>query len=113
MLDGANWNRPKKEDIVRAKAVCLDPFFGDASVRVASIGSGAGIPVITVDCLHDAPILAHVAAVVVAESFLRENYAGEQIEDLFRRYRDAKPGIVIFTSGASVRRTPAGSGCGG
>ena len=101
MLDGADWNRPKERDIVRAKVVCLDPFFGEASLRVASIGFEAGIPVVTVDCPCDAALLACTSAVVIAESYLRENYAGEQVDDVFRRYLDATPGLVIFTFGDS------------
>ncbi len=93
------WNTPKAEDISQARAVCLDPFFGDASRAVASLAHEAGKPVITVDCMHDDPLLAHSSAVVIAESYLRENYADQDLGAVFDGYRNASAGLVIFTFG--------------
>ena len=100
MLEDADWSAPDEQDIVRAKVICLDPFFGEASARVASIASKAGVPVVTVDCRHDDPLLADTAATVVSESYLQANYPGEQLEDIFRRYQQSTSGLVIFTFGA-------------
>lgn len=44
------WNMPVEDDVRRAKVVCLDPFFGRASNRVAEIAVDAGRPVVTIDC---------------------------------------------------------------
>jgi sulfofructose kinase len=99
LLESGNWNRPKEKDIVVAKVVCVDPFFGEASAQVAAIAAGAGIPAVTVDCLHDDALLGNVAAVVVSESFLRWKYPGEQPEDVFRQYLESTSSLVIFTFG--------------
>ena len=99
LQEDAAWNSPTEEDVTAARAICLDPFFGEASARAAEIGFKAGIPVITVDCRYDDPLLRHTAAVVVSESFLRENYAGRPIETLFGEYQQRTPGLVIFTFG--------------
>lgn len=98
----AQWNPPQEEDITAAKVVCLDPFFGEASARVAEIACDADIPVVTVDCSYDAPLLRQVSAVVIAESYIRENYPDSQTEDLFQAYQRATRGLVIFTFGAGA-----------
>jgi sugar/nucleoside kinase (ribokinase family) len=104
LLENADWNDPCEEDITASKVVCLDPFFTEPANRVAQIAFGAGVPVVTVDCPHDSPVLEHVAAVVIAESFVRENYPERSIDDLFRRYQDATRGMVIFTFGDKAAR---------
>lgn len=69
------------------------------SHRVADIGFQAGIPVVTVDCRHDDPLLQKTSAAVIAESFIRENYVDHDLPDLFRKYQGHTEGIVIFTFG--------------
>ena len=109
LLDKEEWNSPREEDIAAATVVCLDPFFAGPALRVAQTAAGAGIPVVTVDCRHDSQLLRHVAAVVVAESFLRENYPNESLDALFGRYLAATEGLVVFTFGdAPVRYGRAG-----
>jgi sulfofructose kinase len=102
LQENAQWNVPQEEDITAAKVVCLDPFFREASARVAEIACDAGIPVVTVDCSYDAPLLRQVSAVVIAESYIRENYPGLKLEDLFQEYQRATSGLVIFTFGAGA-----------
>lgn len=99
LLDNVEWNMPQDEDVTQAKVVCLDPFFKEASSRVAELAYGAGIPVVTVDCQYDDRILRHTSAVVIADSFIRDNYDEGQIEDLFREYQRSTGGLVIFTFG--------------
>ncbi len=99
LQDNEEWNSPREDDIAAAKVVCLDPFFAAPARRAARIAHEAGIPVVTVDCTHDSPLLGHISAVVIAESFLRENYPDREIDDLFRQYRAATAGLVIFTFG--------------
>lgn len=65
LLDRAEWNTPQESDIVQAKVICLDPFFVRPAHRVAKIASGANIPVVTVDCRSDDPLLKHTSAVVI------------------------------------------------
>ncbi|MEM8683477.1 MAG: PfkB family carbohydrate kinase [Pseudomonadota bacterium] len=95
----ASWNLPQDEDISNAQVVCLDPFFKEPAAHAARVAFGAGIPVVTVDCRYDNPILAHTAAVVIAESFIQEHYPGADLEDLFRRYQSKHRGLTIFTFG--------------
>lgn len=99
LLNEARWNTPHEEDIVDAKVICLDPFFDEASFRVAKLGINAGIPVVTVDCRYDDPLLPCTSAVVIAESYIRENYPEHQLADLFRDYQRHANGLVIFTFG--------------
>jgi sugar/nucleoside kinase (ribokinase family) len=99
LLENADWNMPEESDITRAKVVSLDPFFAEPARRVAAIADGADIPVVTVDCRLEDPLLRHISAVVIAESFLRENYADRDPEDLFGEYQAATRGLVIFTFG--------------
>lgn len=102
LLGDAHWNMPREEDVRRAKVVCLDPFFKQASARAAELAFGAGIPVVTVDCPHDAPWLRHVSAVVIAEAYIQEHYAGCSLENLFSKYQQSGNGLVIFTFGPSA-----------
>ncbi len=60
LLEEAQWNLPQEDDITAAKVVCLDPFFEEASSRVAEIACDADIPVVTVDCSADAPLLRQI-----------------------------------------------------
>jgi sulfofructose kinase len=99
LLEEAGWNMPKDEDIVQAKVVCLDPFFSDPASRVAEIACNADVPVVTVDCKFDDPLLKHTSAVVIAESYIGEQYPGADREELFDNYRAATNGLVIFTFG--------------
>jgi sugar/nucleoside kinase (ribokinase family) len=99
LLEDGSWNEPNEEDITSAKVVSLDPFFGEPAARAAEIAFSVGIPVVTVDCRHDDPLLQHVSAVVIAESYIRENYPDRDPEELFCDYQAATTGLVIFTFG--------------
>ena len=99
LLEEAAWNMPVESDVTRARVVCLDPVFSDPASRVAQIAFDAGIPVVTVDCKHDDPLLRHVSAVVISESYIRENYAGRDADEVFRDYQAATGGLTIFTFG--------------
>jgi sugar/nucleoside kinase (ribokinase family) len=99
LLEEAAWNMPEEDDITQAKVVCLDPFFAEPAGRVAAIARQSDIPVVTVDCRYDDALLRHTSAVVIAESFIRENYGDRDIEEVFEAYRAATDGLVIFTFG--------------
>jgi sugar/nucleoside kinase (ribokinase family) len=99
LLDNADWNSPDESDITQAKVVCLDPFFARPASRVAAIAFDAAIPVVTVDCPYDDPLLEHTSAAVIAESFFRERYAEREPEEVFKEYQAATGGLVIFTFG--------------
>ena len=99
LLEHGDWNTPEIDDITQAKVICLDPFFEKAAYRASEIAFDANIPVVTVDCQYDNPLLRHTSAVVISESYIREHYANRETEDLFRDYRAATHGQVVFTFG--------------
>lgn len=101
LLENEAWNMPEEEDIRRSKVVCLDPFFGKASNRVAEVAYDAGIPVVTVDCLPHEPVAGHASAVVISESFLRSKFPDRSLEAVFHEYLQATRGLVIFTLGGN------------
>jgi hypothetical protein len=89
LLEREDWNMPRPEDVRQAKVICLDPFFGKASLRVAEVGCDAGIPVVTIDCLHDDPLLEYASAVVISDNYIQWKYADHRLEDLFQAYLNA------------------------
>jgi sugar/nucleoside kinase (ribokinase family) len=99
LLEREDWNMPQQEDIRQAKVICLDPFFKEASQRAAEIGFEHSIPVVTIDCLHDDPILEHCTAAVISHNYIGWNYPDSHLEDLFQDYTRATNGLVIFTFG--------------
>lgn len=99
LLERADWNMPVPGDISQARVVCLDPFFGMASLRVAEIAVNAGLPIVTIDCLHDDPLLKHVSAVVISHNYIEWKYADRQLEELYEAYLEATDGLVVFTFG--------------
>lgn len=109
LLENEHWNLPDPSDISRAKAVCLDPFFNEASLRAAEIGFSAGVPVITVDCLHEDPLLRYASATVISEAYIQWKYPNCRSEDVFDKYRDSTDGLLVFTSGGrSIRFARSG-----
>ena len=99
LLEAADWNMPQETDVTHAKVVCLDPFFALPASRVAETAFNSDIPVVTVDCKYDDPLLRHSSAVVVAESYIRENYPDHDRRNLFRNYQAATSGLTVFTFG--------------
>lgn len=99
LLKRKDWNMPNERDIRQAKVICLDPFFDKASQRVAEIGFTSGIPVVTVDCLSDDPLLEHAAATVISHNYIEWKYPGCRLEELFESYQRATDGLVVFTFG--------------
>ncbi len=99
LLEEAAWNQPRESDVAQAKVVCLDPFFSRPASRVAELAFNSSIPVVTVDCMYDDPLLKHVSAVVIAESFIKQNYGNRDSKALFREYQAATNGLAIFTFG--------------
>ena len=99
LLEEAAWNLPQETDITQAKVVCLDPFFTLPAIRIAETASDSGVPVVTVDCKYDDPLLEYSSAVVIAESHIRENYPDRDRESLFRDYQAATSGLTVFTNG--------------
>jgi len=49
------WNIPRKEDIERAKIVCVDPPFREESALVGRYATELAIPFVSIDCAIDHP----------------------------------------------------------
>jgi len=99
LQEDEDWNMPVEHDIRHAKVVCLDPFFGKASHRVAELARDAGIPVVTIDCLPHEPLVGHASAIVLSESYLRSKFPDRPLDSVFQQYLQATGGLVIFTLG--------------
>ena len=99
LMEEKSWNIPKKTDIEKADVVCLDPFFGEASLRVAELAKLCKKPVVTVDVKFDDPIFLASSIVIISEEFLRDKYPGQKTETLIRSYHKHTQGTVIVTFG--------------
>jgi len=99
LLEEKSWNPPQRRDVQNAKVICLDPFFGDASVQVANYARGLGKPVVTVDCKYDDPVFLASEIAVISAEFLRDSYGLEDVSSITREYQTRSDGTVIFTSG--------------
>lgn len=93
------WNEPLKEDIEDAAVVGIDPFFFGQSAKAARYCKELGKKYVTIDCRHDSELNAYAEVNAVSNEFITQNYPGEDILELHRRYTDAAGGLVIFTFG--------------
>ena len=94
-----SWNIPRKIDIQNAKVICLDPFFGEASLRVAQYAEKLNKPIVTIDCKFDDPIFLGAAVAIISEEYLRDSYPHHGIPSITRKYKENSSGTVIFTFG--------------
>jgi sugar/nucleoside kinase (ribokinase family) len=94
-----SWNFPQKIDIQNAKIVCLDPFFGEASLQVAQYAQALDRPVVTVDCKFDDPLFMGSQVAIISEEYLKFTYPDESIRSITSNYRAHAAGIVVFTFG--------------
>jgi sugar/nucleoside kinase (ribokinase family) len=93
------WSAPAKEDIENAAAVGLDPYFGEQALEAARVCRELGKKYVTIDCRHDSQMHRYSAVNAVSHEYLDDNYPGEDMADVFRKYADATDGLVIFTYG--------------
>jgi sugar/nucleoside kinase (ribokinase family) len=98
------WEPPNEARIAAARIASVDPAFGAATLAVAQAAGRAGIPLVSCDARHDAPLTAACAALVVSrEMMLREYPAAaadrEACARLFDAYLERCPGLVVFTAG--------------
>ena len=99
LLQEKSWNVPEKEDIKNAKIICLDPFFGEASHRVANYANAFKKPVVTVDCKFDDPIFLASELAIISEEYIGHTYSHHDIASLAQRYKESCNGTVVFTFG--------------
>ena len=94
-----SWNTPHEEDIQNAGVICLDPFFGEASLQVAQQAMRLNKPIVTVDCNFDDPIFLAADVTIISEEYLRDRYPQHSIPAITEKYKTYSSGIVIFTFG--------------
>jgi sugar/nucleoside kinase (ribokinase family) len=79
--------------------VCLDPFLGDDSARVAQWCTEDGVPYVTIDAPPDSPIVKGAEAIVVGEEFATRTFGTFDPADLLDEYVRACGGLIILTMG--------------
>jgi sugar/nucleoside kinase (ribokinase family) len=99
MHEEKSWNVPEKADIQNARVICLDPFFGAASLQAANYAIELNRPMVTVDCRYDDPLLEASSVAIIAEEFMKEQYPEDPVSEVTRAYRERAGGTVIFTFG--------------
>ena len=98
--EDARWSDFDREAVTASKIVSIDPFFSDVSNNLAVFCFENGKPYVTIDCLPESFLHSHAAATVVSNEFIENNFKGEDINSLFKRYTEASDGLVIFTFGS-------------
>ena len=99
LLEEKSWNLPEKFDVQNAKVICLDPFFGEASLQVANYAAAFDRPIVTVDCRLDDPIFIAADVAIISEEYMGYTYPDQSISSVTQDYKASSSGTVIFTFG--------------
>lgn len=98
--DGSNrWMDPCEDAIRAARIAAIDPFFSAASQKAANLCIKHDVPYITIDCPFDGAMAQQASAVVISREFLNNTYSGDDIVEIFERYRQTCKGLLVFTFG--------------
>lgn len=93
------WNIPQKDDVARARMVCVDPPFGAESALVGAYAVELGVPFVSIDCPYDHELSTAAAAVIISGEFRRRAYPQAELSELFAEYQQRAQGLVVFTVG--------------
>ncbi|MBQ3906297.1 MAG: carbohydrate kinase family protein [Lachnospiraceae bacterium] len=93
------WGTPEEKDIEGCKAVAIDPFFGEDSLRAARICQKLGIPYVTIDSRHDSELHKNAAVNVVSKECTSQHYAGMPAEEILNLMKENTDGLTIITQG--------------
>ena len=93
------WSIPQEKDIVACKAAAIDPFFGEESLQAMEVCRRHGIPYVTIDSPHDAPLHQHAAVNVVSKECTGQHYAGMEPETVMEQLMETAEGLTILTQG--------------
>ena len=99
LIKEKSWNFPERIDIHNAKVICLDPFFGEASLQAAKYAKELNKPFVTVDCQFDDPLFLGSDVAIISAEYLRDRYPDHSIPSITREYKERSSGTVIFTFG--------------
>jgi sugar/nucleoside kinase (ribokinase family) len=99
------WEQPNVARIKQAKVVCVDPSFGAATLAAARAAHDASIPLVTSDAAYDSELTALADAVAISGELMVRDYpealeAESAREELFEKYLEHCPGLVVFTAGS-------------
>lgn len=93
------WDGAAEEDVRSSRIVCLDPFFGEASLEVARWCSGSGTPYVTVDASPDSEVAHHAAVLIISEEYATRTIASDPHEVL-AAFTARCRGLVVLTQGS-------------
>ena len=93
------WSQPLKSDIEDCSVVGLDPFFMEQSEQVAILCKELGKKYVTIDCKPESIIHKYSEVNIISNEFIQNNYKGQDVKALHKRYTEASNGLVIFTFG--------------
>lgn len=94
------WDEPSEDDVAASRIVCLDPFFGDASYRVARWCVKHGVPYVVADTGPVSTMAAEAAAVIVSEEFAAHTLGVAEPREAVAAYTDGCRGLVVLTRGS-------------
>ena len=93
------WSVPKEADVKGCKAAAIDPFFGEESLLAMALCQRHGIPYVTIDSPHDAPLHQNAAINVVSKECTSQHYADMEPEEVIKRLMETASGLTILTQG--------------
>ncbi|MGC4094528.1 MAG: PfkB family carbohydrate kinase [Polyangiaceae bacterium] len=94
------WDEPDATAIADARALAIDPYFGDSSERAARLALDAGRPYVTIDCAPASALHRGAAATVVSREYRKSHYPHHPDEALLSEYAAGSSGLTIFTAGS-------------
>ncbi len=110
MLDTEDWSRPARDEVTSSRIVCLDPFFGDASVEVATWCQEASIPYVTIDTTPDSDLTRGADALIVSEEFASRSFRSNDPYEVLAGYTRSCDGLVVLTRGSEPLLYARGGG---
>lgn len=99
LFETKEWSEPNDGDVESCRVVSLDPFFEDASVKVARLAKKFGKPVVAVDAPYDSEVSALSDILVISGEFRGHKYPDRSLEELFQAYLNHNDGTIIMTAG--------------
>jgi sugar/nucleoside kinase (ribokinase family) len=99
MLADRMWAPPSREDVASSRMVCLDPFFGEESERVARWCAEDRIPYVTVDVAPATAIARQAAAIVISHEFAGTADGSPEAHEIVKSYSEHSDGLVVLTQG--------------
>ncbi|MBP1468640.1 carbohydrate kinase family protein [Candidatus Chloroploca sp. M-50] len=93
------WNIPRKDDLAKARLVCVDPPFQAESALVGAYAVELGVPFVSIDCPYDQALASTAAAVIISGEFRNRAYPQVALAELFDAYQQRAQGLVVFTVG--------------